>query len=193
MAGRVVKIALAGEGGQGVQSVGEILAEAAYTEGKESIYVPNFGLEQRGGVSIAFVQIADEQIGSPKFKTGDIVVALSGRAVRRMKMHVGPETVFVYEASIDDLEDGDLPQNAARILAVPAIEVSKKDLDPRVFNIIIMGVVIGFTGAISEEQAIQELEHKLGDKFQKNPALRELNLKALKMGIELAQRAQSIA
>ena len=181
MAGRVVKIALAGEGGQGVQSVGEILAEAAYTEGKESIYVPNFGLEQRGGVSIAFVQIADEQIGSPKFKTGDIVV------------HVGPETVFVYEASIDDLEDGDLPQNAARILAVPAIEVSKKDLDPRVFNIIIMGVVIGFTGAISEEQAIKELEHKLGDKFQKNPALRELNLKALKMGIELAQRAQSIA
>ena len=193
MTDRVVRIALAGEGGQGVQSVGEILVEAAYSEGKEAIYLPNFGLEQRGGVSIAFVQIAKEQIGSPKFKIADVVVALSGRAVRRMKMHVGPETVFVYEASIDDLQEGDLPQNAGRILAVPAMEVSKRDLDPRVFNIIIMGVVIGFTGVISEERAKSELEHKLGDKFKQNPQLRELNYKALQKGIELAQKAQSVA
>ncbi|NPV93124.1 MAG: 2-oxoacid:acceptor oxidoreductase family protein [Firmicutes bacterium] len=189
----MVRIALAGEGGQGIQSVGEILVEAAYSQGKEAIYLPNFGLEQRGGVSIAFVQIADEQIGSPKFRTGDVVVALSGRAVRRMKMHVGPETVFVYEASIDDLEDGDLPANAARILAVPAIEVSKRDLDPRVFNIIVMGVVIGFTGAISEEAAKSELENKLGYKFKENPQLRELNFKALEAGIALAKKAQQVA
>lgn len=193
MTDRVVRIALAGEGGQGIQSVGEILVEAAYSQGKEAIYLPNFGLEQRGGVSIAFVQIADEQIGSPKFRTGDVVVALSGRAVRRMKMHVGPETVFVYEASIDDLEDGDLPANAARILAVPAIEVSKRDLDPRVFNIIVMGVVIGFTGAISEEAAKSELENKLGYKFKENPQLRELNFKALEAGIALAKKAQQVA
>jgi len=96
---KVVKIALAGEGGQGVQLVAELLAEAANQEGKEAIYIPNFGVEQRGGVSIAYVQISDEYIGAPRFKKGDIVVALSDRAITRTQVHVGPETVLVYDSS----------------------------------------------------------------------------------------------
>ena len=71
----LIRIALAGEGGQGVQAVAEILAEAAYHEGKQAIYIPNFGLEQRGGVSLAFVQVSDQRIGAPKFNKGDVVVA----------------------------------------------------------------------------------------------------------------------
>lgn len=66
--GKTVKIVLAGEGGQGVQSVAQILTDAAALEGKEILYIPNFGVEQRGGVSIAYVQIGDERIGAPKFK-----------------------------------------------------------------------------------------------------------------------------
>jgi len=64
----IVKIALAGEGGQGVQSVAQILTEAAALEGKEILYIPNFGVEQRGGVSIAFVQIGDQKIGAPSLR-----------------------------------------------------------------------------------------------------------------------------
>ena len=72
----LVRVALAGEGGQGVQSVAEILAEAAYNENKQAIYIPNFGLEQRGGVSIAFIQVSDERIGAPKFNKADVVIAM---------------------------------------------------------------------------------------------------------------------
>ena len=79
----LVRVALAGEGGQGVQSVAEILAEAAYNENKQAIYIPNFGLEQRGGVSIAFIQVSDERIGAPKFNKADVVIAMSERAVGR--------------------------------------------------------------------------------------------------------------
>ena len=186
MAGRVIRIALAGEGGQGVQSVAEIITEAAFNEGKETIYCPNFGLEQRGGVSIAFVQIGDSKIGAPKFKTGDIVVALSGRAIRRTRQYVGPETTFVYDSSIEGAE-ADLPKNAARIMSIPAIKRSREELHPRVFNIIIMGAVLGATGVVSLEDAKEALEHKLGDKFKKDPALRELNFKALEIGQEMVQ------
>lgn len=186
MAGRVIRIALAGEGGQGVQSVAEIITEAAFSEGKETVYCPNFGLEQRGGVSIAFVQIGDSQIGAPKFKTGDIVIALSGRAIRRTRQYVGPETTFVYDSSIEGAE-ADLPKNAARIMSIPAIKISREELHPRVFNIIIMGAVLGATGVVSLEDAKEALEHKLGSKFQKDPALRELNFKALEIGHEMVQ------
>lgn len=96
----LIKIAIAGEGGQGVQAIGDILAEAGNEEGKEALYIPNFGIEQRGGVSLAFVQIADEQIGSPKFERGDIVIALSERAVARTKQYVTKDTLFVYDSSL---------------------------------------------------------------------------------------------
>jgi 2-oxoglutarate ferredoxin oxidoreductase subunit gamma len=96
----LTKIVIAGEGGQGVQAIGDILAEAGNNEQKEALYIPNFGVEQRGGVSVAFVQISDEQIGSPKFKSADIVMALSERAVQRTKQFVTGDTIFVYDNSL---------------------------------------------------------------------------------------------
>lgn len=184
--GRYIKLALAGEGGQGVQSVANIITEAAYEEGYEALYIPNFGVEQRGGVSVAYVQISDEHIGSPKFKIADIVIALSDRAVRRTKQYVGPNTIFVYDANIQGVED-DLPKNAGKLLAIPALKVAKEELHPRVFNIVIMGAVIGATKVVSVEKAKEAIEKKLGYKFEKQPELRELNFKALERGIELVQ------
>lgn len=183
-----IKIVMAGEGGQGVQSVAEIIAEAANEEGKECLYIPNFGVEQRGGVSVAFVQISDESIGAPKFNTGDIVVALSDRAFYRTKQYVGPQTIFVYDTSIDIPQEA-LPTNAARILGIPAVEISKNELHPRVFNIIIMGAVVGATSVISREDAKRAIEHKLGAKFEKQPKLREQNFSAIDRGIDLVAKA----
>jgi len=179
-----VKIILAGEGGQGVQSVAEIIAEAANEEGREALYIPNFGVEQRGGVSVAYLQIGDEPIGAPKFLIGDIVVALSDRAVRRTKQYAGPETLFVYDSGIENIEN-ELPWNAKKVLGIPAIEVSKKELHPRVFNIVIMGAVLKASDVVAVEDAKTAVEKKLGYIFEKKPELREMNFRALDRGFEL--------
>jgi len=183
---KVIKIALAGEGGQGVQSVAQIMTNAANDAGKEALYIPNFGVEQRGGVSIAFCQISDEQIGAPKFEKGDIVIALSDRAVVRCQQYVGPETIFVYEASIEGVDEF-LPQNAKRVLAIPALKTANDELHPRVFNVIILGATLKATGILSLEDARKALELKLGYKFEQNPKLRELNFKALERGAEIIE------
>ena len=161
------KIALAGEGGQGVQSVAGIIVEAANDNGREALYIPNFGVEQRGGVSIAFVQIADEKIGSPKFKKADIVIALSDRAVRRTAEYVDERTTFVYDTAIQGVEE-DLPKNAAKVYAIPAISVAKNELHPRVFNIVIMGAVIEATKVIDVESAKGDRE-EISYKFEQDP------------------------
>ncbi len=179
-----VKIILAGEGGQGVQSVAEIIAEAANEEGREALYIPNFGVEQRGGVSVAYLQIGDEPIGAPKFLIGDIVVALSDRAVRRTKQYAGPETLFVYDSGIENIEN-ELPGNAKKMLGIPAIEVSKKELHPRVFNIVIMGAVLKASDVVAVENVKTAVERKLGYIFEKKPELREMNFRALDRGFEL--------
>jgi len=215
-----IRIVLAGEGGQGVQIIANILAESANTEGKEAIYIPNFGVEQRGGVSIAYVQIDEERIGSPKFPKADIVVALSNRAVDRTRRYVDERTTFVYDSSlvaaaeIDDhvmgiqAVDADprsqrrtevideskkklhvqLPDNAANVIAIPANDIAKNELHPRVFNIIILGAVLKATGVVPLEIIKKTIEAKLGDKFEKNPELRDLNFRALDKGMSLVER-----
>ncbi|MGI6630698.1 MAG: 2-oxoacid:acceptor oxidoreductase family protein [Bacillota bacterium] len=180
----LTKIAIAGEGGQGVQSIANIIAEAAYAAGKQALYIPNFGVEQRGGVSIAFVQISDESIGSPKFSKGDIVAALSDRAVQRMQQYIDENTIFVYDSAIKGVESG-LPQKAKRILAIPAIQIAQEEYHPRVFNVIVMGAVIGATKVVNLEDIKEALEKKLAYKFEQYPELRELNYKALERGVEL--------
>lgn len=183
----LTKIALAGEGGQGVQAVAEIITEAAHEDGRDVLYIPNFGVEQRGGVSIAFVQISDEPIRAPKFQKGDIVIALSERAVIRTQQYVDKNTIFVYDSSITGI-DNYLPQKAKRVLDIPAIEVSRTELHPRVFNVIILGAVIKSTGVINEDDARNALELKLGHKFEQDPNLRDLNFQALQRGMELVER-----
>lgn len=184
----LVRIALAGEGGQGVQSVAEIIAEAAYNEKKQTIYIPNFGLEQRGGVSIAFIQVSDNRIGAPKFNKADVVIALSERAVGRTTIYSDSDTLFVYDQSFE-LDEEDMPKEAKKILGIPAIDTANQELHPRVFNIIIMGAVIGLTNVVSFEAAKEALENKLGYKFEKNPNLRELNYKALEIGKRMAEES----
>lgn len=184
----LMRIALAGEGGQGVQSIAEIMAEAAYENNKQALYIPNFGLEQRGGVSIAFIQFSDTRIGAPKFQKADVLVALSERAVARTLGFSGPETLYVYDSSFK-LSPDELPKVSKKIIGIPALETANKELHPRVFNIIIMGCVIGLSRVVGFENAKAALEHKLSYKFDQNPDLRELNFKALELGRNMAEKA----
>lgn len=184
----LIRIALAGEGGQGVQSIAEILAEAAYSEKRETLYIPNFGLEQRGGVSIAFIQFSDTRIGAPKFSKADVVIALSERAIPRTAVYSDENTIFVYDASIDASPDI-LPKTYKRIIPIPALSIAKNEMHPRVFNIIIMGAVIGLTNPVSFEAAKQALVHKLEHKFAQDPSLKDLNFKALERGKKVAEKA----
>lgn len=184
-----LKIALAGEGGQGVQAAAEIITEASYRAGFQALYIPNFGVEQRGGVSVAFVQISRAPVSAPKFTTGDIVVALSARAVERVRQYVGDKTLLVYEAGLED-DVRSFYGEKQRRLAIPALLIAQEEMHPRVFNVIILGVLVGITGFLKIEDVQQALERQLGHKFAQDPSLRELNYRALARGYDLGRQEQ---
>ncbi|MCL4516062.1 MAG: 2-oxoacid:acceptor oxidoreductase family protein [Firmicutes bacterium] len=219
------KIAVAGEGGQGVQSIGEILAEAANRSGLETTYMPNFGVEQRGGVSIAFVQISDRPIGSPKFKRADVLVVLSPRSVERTRGYVTPGTTVIYDSSsieapkIDDMTIGiqswetlapegfaDMAGNRpgkgikgeevrrdsnVRTVGIPAARIAKEELQPRVFNILILGAILAITKVVTVEAAREAMEHMFREKFAQRPELRDDNFAALERGLSLVETEQA--
>ena len=65
------EIIISGFGGQGVLSMGKILAYGALMEGKEVTWMPAYGPEQRGGTANVTVIISDEPISSPILSTYD--------------------------------------------------------------------------------------------------------------------------
>lgn len=95
----MIKVLIAGEGGQGVQAIAEILAKAAFSENKKALYIPNFGVEQRGGVSLAFVTVDDKPVVYPKFAKADILAVLSERSWERIKDYLAPETKIIKETN----------------------------------------------------------------------------------------------
>ncbi|NLA11515.1 MAG: pyruvate oxidoreductase subunit gamma [Firmicutes bacterium] len=210
------KIIVSGEGGQGVQALAETLGRAAFQSGLNALYIPNFGIEQRGGVSLAFVQLSSGPIGAPKFRRADLVVALSPRSLRRSEQYFAPGTVLLYDSSLieaPEISDQVVGQQSyetiapesfaertgyrerqdeaeigsRRVIAIPASDLARQRLHPRVFNMIILGAVVSITGAVTLEQVKAALEEKLSHRFAHDPRLREHNHAALELGAAAVQ------
>jgi 2-oxoglutarate ferredoxin oxidoreductase subunit gamma len=183
------KIVLAGEGGQGVQSIAKILVEAGYEAGKQVLYIPNFGVEQRGGVSIAFCQIADEKIGEPRYSKGDIIIMLSDRAIDRCQTYVAKDSTVVYDTSVCKKAP---TCECKKIIGIDANRIANEQLSSRVFNIIILGVLLEATKVLELDDIKNAMEMALGKKFDAKPELRELNYKALEMGMKLVNEKAGV-
>jgi 2-oxoglutarate ferredoxin oxidoreductase subunit gamma len=79
----ILKILLSGDGGQGIQLISDLLAQAAFASGLYISQIPNYGLEQRGGVSLSFLIISDKEVSYPKFSKPDILLIMSQQALDR--------------------------------------------------------------------------------------------------------------
>lgn len=162
-----MKILLAGEGGQGVQLAAEILAHGAFLSGKKASLIPNFGVEQRGGVSLAFV-IIDTDVSYPKFEKADVLAVFCDRAIERVTRYIDEKTIVILGPAVSQ-----------KIEASKVYKVEDKDLPTKVWNMLIISKIMSFLKFFDMKFIKEALEEKLGDKFKKDPDLKELNYKAL--------------
>ena len=63
------ELIIAGFGGQGVLSMGKILAYSGVVQGLEVTWMPSYGPEMRGGTANVTVILSDERISSPSRTT----------------------------------------------------------------------------------------------------------------------------
>lgn len=187
-----IKILFTGEGGQGVQTIAKILTKAAFLSGRKTTYLPNYGVEQRGGVSIAFVQICecsakskscDCDIGFPKFNKADIMVNLRERAIERTKRYVKKEALYIYDSSLVRKEA--LSAISSPKIAVPAADYAKKKLEPKVFNMIVLGAVVSYTDIVNRNLIYRAIDDVFKEKIKKKPELKHLNHQAFDIGYKL--------
>ena len=84
------KILLAGDGGQGIQLMADVISQTIFQSGLYITSVSNYGLEQRGGVSLNYLQISDKPIGYPKFIKPDLLALMSEQGRQRTEQNQAP-------------------------------------------------------------------------------------------------------
>ncbi len=195
------RILISGEGGQGVQTIAKVLVEAAYDSGQKALYVPNYGVEQRGGVSLGFVQISNREIGFPKFQDADILVILAERAIERVREYITKDTVVIYDETlvsslIIPAEAGTqksgvrLTEELAKVknlphetIAIPALKSAEETMTGKVMNIVVLGFLANRAGGISLDRLKKTVHESLNKKYEKNPELKHFNERALEIGM----------
>ncbi len=178
------KIVICGEGGQGVQSIAKIIAQAAFDQGKKAVYVPYFSTEKRGGVTEAFAQIGEAVPAYPKFAKADLWVALSQRAVERIHGYLKEGTEVVVNSYL--VKDLSLIARWKPI-EIDAGRIAKEEFrKPRVFNMVMMGAMVKRIPGLDKDRFEAALDHVFASKYAKDPSLKELNRNAFEKGYGLA-------
>lgn len=177
------KILIAGEGGQGVQTISKILLDILNNKNFEISFVPNYGVEQRGGVSLGYIKFGKENIYYPKFLKADIMIVLSERAFKRADDYINKDSIVIYNT---DLVKSQNIKKIKNSYGFQFDKLSKELGSGRVMNMIVLGTIIKtIKEYVDIKDAQKSINHILEDKYIKNPELKILNEKAIEMGYGL--------
>jgi 2-oxoglutarate ferredoxin oxidoreductase subunit gamma len=175
-------IYIAGHGGQGTLSTGQLLASACLKEGKFVSYLPFYGVEKRGGVSNCGVTISDRQISSPFVTEPTVLIAMNSLSLERYENAVIPGGLIITNSS---LVEQTVSRKDVRVMPIPANEEAEQMGDPLMANNIILGALLELTGVVSIQAVAESLKEVLPERHHSKIPM---NVKALERGAELARQ-----
>jgi 2-oxoglutarate ferredoxin oxidoreductase subunit gamma len=177
------EIIVAGFGGQGVLSLGQILAYAAMVEGKEVSWMPSYGPEMRGGTANCMVIISEERISSPIVTKFDSAIVLNQPSLEKFAPKVKPGGLLLYEESAIIMPPD---YNEFEVLAVPAVQEAAKLNKKQVANMVVLGTFLERRPLVSIDNIMAALKNVLPERHHHTLPLNE---QALQIGRELVQHA----
>jgi 2-oxoglutarate ferredoxin oxidoreductase subunit gamma len=169
-------IRIAGFGGQGVMLLGQLLAYAATDENLNSLWVPTYGPETRGGTSNCALTISDQPIYSPVFTQSDILIVLNEPSYQKFKDKVKPNGSIYYNASL--IKNVDVKDDVKQI-GVPINELALSLNKIQVANMVMLGKLLEEEKMFSDATIRRVLEYLLG---AKKKSMVEVNMQAIELG-----------
>lgn len=173
------EIIIAGFGGQGVLSMGKILAYAALMNDLEVTWMPAYGPEQRGGTANVTVILSDSPISSPVLDSYDIVVVLNQQSLDKFEDKVKPGGVLIY-----DSYGIHRPPHRKDITVheIKAMDASLEMGNAKTYNMVVLGALLGIRELVPMDAVIRGLKKTLPERHHH---LIPLNQEAIQKGKSL--------
>jgi 2-oxoglutarate ferredoxin oxidoreductase subunit gamma len=173
------EIIIAGFGGQGVLSMGKIIAYSGVMQEMEVSWMPSYGPEMRGGTANVTVIVSNERISSPILKSFDTAIILNQQSLDKFESSVKPGGVLIYDSNGMTR----LPRRKdILVYRIDATDDSRKRNTMKTFNMIVLGGYLKVKPILKKENVIKGLKKSLPERYHN---LIPMNEEALKRGMEI--------
>ncbi|WP_321429784.1 pyruvate ferredoxin oxidoreductase subunit gamma [uncultured Methanolobus sp.] len=163
------EIRIHGRGGQGSVTAAELLAVAAFADGKFSQAFPAFGVERRGAPVQAFTRINNEPIRlRSQIYEPDYVIVQDPTLLEVVDVASGLKDDGILIINSDfDADKFDL-DTKAKIMTVNATKIALDIIGRPIVNTVLLGAFAGATGEIEPESIMEAVKErfpgKVGDR-----------------------------
>ncbi|MBN1356276.1 2-oxoacid:acceptor oxidoreductase family protein [bacterium] len=167
---------IAGFGGQGVLTMGIILAACGMIEDYNVAWLPSYGPEMRGGTAHCHVTISSKPIGSPLVSSSTVCIAMNKPSQEKFEKELVPGGLLIRNTSMIDVPPA---RTDIDVVSIPAAEMATEIGSLKVQNMVILGAYLEKSKLIHPETLEMVLKGML-----KKAALLDMNMKALEAGRE---------
>ncbi|MBQ7471258.1 MAG: 2-oxoacid:acceptor oxidoreductase family protein [Prevotella sp.] len=176
------EIIISGFGGQGVLSMGKILAYSGLMEDKEVTWMPAYGPEQRGGTANVTVIVSDDRISSPILSKYDVAIVLNQPSLDKFLPKVKPGGMLIYDGfgiltppTRDDIT----------VYRIDAMDKAAEMKNAKVFNMIVLGGLLKVCPVVSTDGLQKALYKSLPERHHH---LIPLNMQAVDEGMKIIRQ-----
>ena len=171
------KIILAGFGGQGVLSMGQLMAYSAMKADKEVSWMPAYGPEMRGGTANCSVIISDEAVAAPIISHPNILTAFNKPSLVKFSEKVEKDGFIFVNSSLIDIK---VERKDVKTYYIPANELAIKCGTIKAANVIMLGVINKVCNILTHELVYEGLKYS----FKAKPHLVDVNIKTYHFGYD---------
>ncbi|MFZ5641138.1 MAG: 2-oxoacid:acceptor oxidoreductase family protein [Bacillota bacterium] len=176
------EIIIAGFGGQGVLSMGQLLTYAGMLEGKHVAWYPSYGPEMRGGTANCGVTVSDKEISCPLVSEPTTAIVMNRPSLEKFERTVKPGGLLFINSSLVDKKTG---RTDIKVIEIPANDLAAEKLgNTRVANIIVLGAFLELTKTVTIDSIIESLKKVLPERRHN---LIPLNRQALELGAKFVR------
>ncbi|HMB21049.1 MAG TPA: 2-oxoacid:acceptor oxidoreductase family protein [Spirochaetota bacterium] len=175
------EIIIAGFGGQGVLSMGKILAYSGIMQEQEVSWMPSYGPEMRGGTANVTVIISDERVSSPVLHSYDTAIILNQQSLDKFESMVKPGGLLLYDPNGITSHP---KRKDIRIFKVDAVNEAARMSSKKTFNMVVLGAYLKVNPVVELDNVIKGLKNSLPERHHH---LIPANEEAIKRGMEIVQ------
>ena len=175
------EIIISGFGGQGVLSMGKILAYSGLMEEKEVTWMPAYGPEQRGGTANVTVIVSDERISSPILSKYDVAIVLNQPSLNKFESKLKAGGILIYDGFgiINPPTRKDIT-----VYRIDAMDRAAEMKNAKVFNMIVLGGLLKVCPVVSTDGLKRALFKSLPERHH---GMIPLNMQAVEEGMKLIE------